>query len=231
MQSIFGELPIFQKAMALIDELTSGPSLQEMDDGFLAAETRMVTGAKKVALMCLGSAVQKFAEKLADEQEILAHFADIAMDTYALESAVLRAKKRAADQGEERPRLQEAAVRCFAQDAMDRIEASGRKLLAAVEEGDMLRTYLAGLKRFTKREAQNTVALRRQVAEAAIDRTAYPLMRILGERYRHVVHPAAGHISYVFSTELWDPQRRGGLQPNPADLLAELTAPTPVDDN
>jgi alkylation response protein AidB-like acyl-CoA dehydrogenase len=170
-----GELPIFQKAMALIDELTSGPSLQEMDDGFLAAESRMVTGAKKVALMCLGSAVQKFADKLADEQEILGHFADIAMDTYALESAVLRAKKRAAAQGEEKTRLQEAAVRCFAQDAMDRIEASGRKLLAAVEEGDMLRTYLAGLKRFTKREAQNTVALRRQVAEAAIDRTAYPL--------------------------------------------------------
>ena len=72
-------------------------------------------------------------------------------------------------------RLHEAAVRCFAQDALDRIEVSARRLLAAVEEGDMLRTYLAALKRFTKRETLDTVALRRQVAEAAISAGGYPL--------------------------------------------------------
>ncbi len=170
-----GELPVFQKAMALMEELTSGPSSSEIEDGFLAAEARMVAGAKKVALACLGLATQKFADKLTDQQEILAHFADIAMETYALESAVLRTQKRAAAQGEDKTRLQEAAVRCFAQDAMDRIEVSARRLLAAVEDGDMLRTYLAALKRFTKRETANTVALRREVAEAAIDRGAYPL--------------------------------------------------------
>jgi alkylation response protein AidB-like acyl-CoA dehydrogenase len=170
-----GELPIFQKAMALLDELTSGPSAAAPEEGFLAAEAQMLAGAKKVALMCLGTAAQKLAEALKDEQEVLGHFADIAMATYALESALLRTRKRAAARGEGATRLQEAAVRCYAQDAMDEIEASARKLLAAVEEGDTLRTLLAALKRFTKREVCNSVALRRQVADAAIEQVGYPL--------------------------------------------------------
>ena len=170
-----GELPIFQKAMALLDEVTGGPSREAAEDGFLAAEGRMVAGAKKVALMCLGTAVQKLGESLKDEQEVLGHFADIAMQAYALESADLRARKRAAARGEDATRLQEAAVRCYAQDAMDEIDVSARRLLAAVEEGDTLRTLLAALRRFTKRDAVNTVALRRQVADAAIEKAGYPL--------------------------------------------------------
>jgi hypothetical protein len=170
-----GELPFFQKAMALLEELTSGPSATAAEEGFLAEEARMLAGAKKVALMCLGTAVQKRGEALKDEQEVLGHFADIAMAVYALESAILRTRKRATARGEEKARLQEAAVRCYAQDAMDGIEASARKILAAVEDGDTLRTLLAALKRFTKREVCNTVALRRQVADAAIERVGYPL--------------------------------------------------------
>jgi alkylation response protein AidB-like acyl-CoA dehydrogenase len=174
-RALKGELPIFQKAMTLEGELTGGPALETPEEGFLAAETRMLAGAKKVALMCLGTAVQRRGEALKDEQEVLGHFADIAMETYALESALLRARKRAAARGGDAARLQEAAVRCYAQDAMDEIEASARKLLAAVEEGDTLRALLAALKRFTKREVCNTVALRRRVADAAIERVGYPL--------------------------------------------------------
>ena len=169
-----GDLPVFKKAMALMDELT-GPSAGELEEGFLAAEARMVQGAKKAALACLGLAVQKFGQGLEEQQEVLALFADVAMELYALESAVLRTQKRALAQGEARCQLAEAAVRCFAQDAMDKIEVSARRLLAAVEEGDMLRTYLAALKRFVKRDAVNTVALRRQVARAAIETGGYPL--------------------------------------------------------
>ena len=135
----------------------------------------MVSGAKKVALMCLGLAVQKFGQALTDQQEVLGHFADIAMETFALETAVLRARKRAEAEGEDKTALVAAAVRCFAQDALDRVEISGRKVLAAVDEGDMLRTYLAALRRFTRRETADTVALRRQVAEAAIEAGGYPL--------------------------------------------------------
>jgi butyryl-CoA dehydrogenase len=170
-----GELPIFQKAMGLMEELSAGPSLAEPTGGFLEAEARMTAGAKKVALMGLGLAVQRFAQELEEQQEVLGAFADVAMETYALESAVIRTQKRAEQMGEEACRLQEAAVRVFAQDALDRIEAGARKLLAAVGEGDMLRTYLAALKRFTRRETPDTVALRRQVAAAVLDKGGYPL--------------------------------------------------------
>ena len=174
-RAVKGELPVFQKAMALMDEVTAGPSAASEDEGFLAEEARMVQGAKKAALMCLGLASQKFGAELEQQQEVLGLFADVAIDAYALESAVIRAQKRALAQGEEKARLQEAAVRCFAQDALDRVEASARRILAAVDEGDMLRAYLAALKRFTRRAAVDTIALRRQVAAAAIDRGGYPL--------------------------------------------------------
>src|SRR5262245_37976067 len=121
-RALKGELPVFPKAQALMDEITSGPSSAAAEEGFLANEARLLAGAKKVALMCLGLAAQKFGQKLSDEQEILGHFADIAMATYALESAILRTRKRAAVQGEGACALQEAAVRCYAQDSLDRLE-------------------------------------------------------------------------------------------------------------
>jgi alkylation response protein AidB-like acyl-CoA dehydrogenase len=171
-----GELPVFDKALALMDEFTAGPSLGEPDEGFLAGEARMVAGAKKVALMTIGIAAQKYGAKLENEQEILGLFADIAMDVYALESALLRAQKKAARDGEAKAALAGAAVQCFAQEAMDRVESNGRRLLAALDEGDMLRTYLAALKRFTKREVVDTVGLKRKIAAAAIDEVGgYPL--------------------------------------------------------
>jgi alkylation response protein AidB-like acyl-CoA dehydrogenase len=162
--------------MALMDEFTAGPSLAEPEEGFLANEARMVAGAKKVALMSIGLAAQKHGAKLENEQEVLGLFADIAMDVYALESALLRAQKQAARAGEARAALPAAAVQCFAQEAMDRIESNARRLLATLEEGDTLRTYLAALKRFTRREVVDTVGLKRKIAAAAIEEVGgYPL--------------------------------------------------------
>ena len=172
-----GELPIFQKAMALMDELTAGPAAPAAeDDGFLAAEARMVRGRQEGRPHVPGPRRPEVRPASSrTQQEVLGLFADVAMETYALESALLRAQKRAARRARRRRALQEAAVRCFAQDALDRIEVAARRLLAALDEGDMLRTYLAALKRFTKRETLNTIALRRQVAEAAIEQGGYPL--------------------------------------------------------
>jgi alkylation response protein AidB-like acyl-CoA dehydrogenase len=178
-RALKGELPIFQKAAALVEGLASmgfGREVHEgLIEGFLAPESQMVTGAKRVALMCLGLAAQKFGQSLVEEQEILADFADIAMETYALESAVLRARKRAAALGVERARLEEAVVRCFAEDTLNRIELFARRLLAGVHEGDALSDYLVALAQFTDRQPVNTIALRRQVAIAAIEHGGYPL--------------------------------------------------------
>ncbi len=170
-----GELAIFPAAMALMNDAGGGDAAATGGDGFLAAEAGMVAGAKKIALMCLGLAAQRYGARLADEQEVLGHFADIAMETYALESALLRAQKHAERSSDAAgTALQAAAVRCYAQDALDQISASGRRLLAALHEGDTLQTYLSALERFSKRETPNTVALRRQVAAAAIESGRYP---------------------------------------------------------
>jgi alkylation response protein AidB-like acyl-CoA dehydrogenase len=165
-----GELPVFDRAFALIEELAGPPAAAPADGAPLAAERAMVAGAKKVALLCLGLAAQKFEQELTEQQEVLGHFADIAMETYALESAVLRAGRS----GLPKPELVAAAVRCYAQDAMDRIETSARRLLSAVEEGEALEKYLGAARRLAARRPADTVALRRQVADAAIDAGGYP---------------------------------------------------------
>src|SRR6185436_18219520 len=170
-----GELPVFQKALALMEEVTAGPQPVTSGGGPLSAEARMLQGAKKAALMCIGLAAQKFGQDLDKHQQPLAHFADLAMEAYALESALLRTQKRCNAHGEPNARLQLSAVRCFAQDSLDRVEVWARRLLAAVEEGDALRAALAALKRFTKRETLDTVALREEVAAAAVEAGGYPL--------------------------------------------------------
>ena len=161
-----GELPVLERAEALLAQAAPPASRAE---GFLAAETAMAAGAKNVALLCLGLAARRFQQALSDEQEVLGHFADIAMECYALESAVLRARKAGP-----RDALAADAVRCFARDAMDRVETSARRLLSAVAEGGALEAALSAVARFAAREPANTVALRRRVADAAIEAGGYP---------------------------------------------------------
>jgi hypothetical protein len=122
---------------------------------------------KKVALMVLGTAMQTYGEKLADEQEVLLAAADITIDTFASESALLRALQAGSD-------LHQAAARVYINDAAGRIEASAKTALAAMAEGDTLRTLLAALRRLLKVTPINTVVLRRQLADATVERRTYP---------------------------------------------------------
>jgi len=173
-RALAGELPVLEAARAVGEAaIVPDPAV-----GPLAAEQGLVRGAKRAALLCLARAVDRLGPRLADEQEVLGHFADVAMDTYAMESATLRARKRAealaAGGGAESAGWPEAAARCFAQDAMDRIAVHARRLLAALEEGEALRKDLAVLDRFTQRDPADTVALRRRVAEAALAQGGYP---------------------------------------------------------
>jgi alkylation response protein AidB-like acyl-CoA dehydrogenase len=140
----------------------------------LEEELRAVAGFKKVGLMILGTGMQTCGEKLSDEQEVLSYAADILIDIYAAESAVLRARQAAAA-GHPHAALQAAAARVFVNDAAERIESSAKSALAALAEGDTLRTLLAALRRVLKVTPVNTVALRRLVAEAATVRGGYIL--------------------------------------------------------
>ena len=165
-----GRLPLLPAAQALMDEILS-PQMSgfEDDEGVLATEQKLAKNAKKVALMTLGTAAQKYMMNLADQQEILTGIADIIMDTYAMESAILRAQKLAASQGEEAAAQYLDMTRVFCNDAVERIEAHAKNTIAGMAEGDELRTLLAALRRFTKLTPMNTIAARQRIANVLIE--------------------------------------------------------------
>ena len=169
-----GQLPLIPAAMKLADEILSGPSFEESPEGVLAEETRVLANAKKMFLQAAGGAVQKFREKLADEQELVAALANVVMEVYAMESCLLRAQKAAAAKGEAANKIMIDAARVFISDAMERVEHEAKRAVAAVQEGDMLTTQMAVLKRFGKRPALDTIALRRSVAAAVQAQDRYP---------------------------------------------------------
>ena len=176
-----GVLPLIPAALKLADEVLAGPSVEEAPSGALADEERTLAQAKKIFLLASGAAVQKFREKLADEQEIVASLANIVMEIYAIESVLRRTQKARAGRGEAGAsvtsagaNVMTAAARAFIYGAGDRVEKEARTALAATLEGDILRTQMAVLKRFSKREPVDVVALRRVVSDAVLAQDRYP---------------------------------------------------------
>jgi butyryl-CoA dehydrogenase len=173
-RALGGQLALLPAAMKLQDEILAGPSFEEAPEGVLADETRIVANAKKMFLQAAGGAVQKFREKLADEQELIGSLANIVMEIYGMESCLLRAQKAAEAKGEAATQVMIDAARVFISDAMERIEHDAKRAIAAVQDGDMLTTQMAVLKRFGKRAAIDTIALRRNVAAAVQAQDKYP---------------------------------------------------------
>ena len=175
-RALKGELPLIPAAKPLQEELLSPspPAARSTDDEVLGEELRTVAAFKKVALMVLGTAMQTYGQKLNDEQEVLSYAADIIIDTYAAESAVLRARAASAA-AHPRAGLHEAAARTFVNDAALRLEGATRNALAAMADGDTLLVLLAALRRVLRVTPVNTVALRRRLAEASVERGRYIL--------------------------------------------------------
>src|SRR3954463_2765605 len=174
-RALKGVLPLIPAARRLQDEVLS-PSPQSLaeDDEPLGAELRAVAAFKKVALMVLGTAMQTYGDKLTDQQEVLSFAADILIDTYATESAVMRARQSGAS-GHAAAELHAAAARIYVDGAAARVEAAAKSALAAMAEGDTLRTLLAALRRLLKVQPVNAVALRRRLADAATAAAGYIL--------------------------------------------------------
>ena len=172
--ALTGRLALLPAAQALMDEVLS-PQLGSLDDddSVLAAEQKLTTNAKKVALMTLGTAAQKYMMKLSDQQEILMGIADIIMDTYAMETAILRSRKLVASKGESACERYLDMTRVFCNDAVERIEARAKNTLSGMAEGDELRTLLAALRRFTKLQPMNTIAARQRIADAMIEKNKW----------------------------------------------------------
>ncbi|MGI9104260.1 MAG: acyl-CoA dehydrogenase family protein [Terriglobales bacterium] len=172
-RAMTGQLPLMPAIKRLMDEVLGGPSSTETPEGPLGGEHAMVTNAKKIALFTAGAASQKYMQALADQQEIMGALADIIIETYSMESAVLRAEKLRHRDGDQAADLAIAMTQVYASRAMSTIEASARKVIAAIADGDMLRTQMAILRRLLKYEPANTIALREKIASRVIEQGKY----------------------------------------------------------
>jgi alkylation response protein AidB-like acyl-CoA dehydrogenase len=166
-RAVKGGLPLIPAARRLQDEILTPGLSEPAGDGPFENERRIVAALKKVALMVLGTAMQTYGDTLSEQQEVLSTAADVIIDVYAAESALLRAAQSSNE-------LQAAAATVFVNDAAGRVEIAARTALAAMSEGDTLRTLLAALRRVLKVTPVNTVALRRAVADAATAQKGYP---------------------------------------------------------
>jgi alkylation response protein AidB-like acyl-CoA dehydrogenase len=171
-KALKNDLPLIPAAKRLLEEVMS-PSIGEpAGDGVLEAEAAAVAAFKKVGLLVLGAAMQKYGEKVSEEQEVLGAIADLCIDIFAAESAVLRAQEAHVRRAV-RPELHVVAAEVFVNDAALRIDAATKLALAAMYEGDTLRTYLAALRRVLKVTPVDTVARRRRLSEATVERGSY----------------------------------------------------------
>ena len=174
-RAMSGQLPLMPAIKKLMDEVLSGPSMSEDLEGPLAEERKLVGQAKKLGLFASGAATQKYMQAIQDQQEIMGAIADMTIETYAMESAVLRAQKIAETKGEAAAAVPIAMTRVYLSQAMEKVESAARKVIAAVADGDMLRTQIAILRRLAKHEPVNTIELRQQIAQAMIERGKYAI--------------------------------------------------------
>ncbi len=168
-----GELPLQAKAMKAFESLMT-PSFEELDDSILfVKEKALITNLKTLFLILSGAGVQKFMDKLANEQEILMAAADIAIQIFALESTVLRAEKNYAKASAAKQELLQAAVKIFAFEASETAGSAARKGAFFIEEGDTLTMILSGIRRFAKYDATGLLAAKRTLAKAACEAEKY----------------------------------------------------------
>ncbi|CEG28757.1 acyl-CoA dehydrogenase family protein [Bacillus sp. B-jedd] len=167
-----GELPLFQKAQQLQEELMMMMP-EEPGDEPLAQEKHLVKNAKKIGLLAAGLAAQKYGKALEAEQEILVNIADIISNAYAMESAVLRTEKAINKAGLEKSRQKLLYTQIFCQEAFNEIEQHAKETLVATEEGDSLRMLMSALRKFTRHTPTNVIALKRQAADRLIDAEKY----------------------------------------------------------
>jgi len=168
-----GELPLQAEAMQAFESLMT-PSFEDLDETILfVKEKALIKNLKTLFLILAGAGVQKFMDKLANEQEILMAAADIAIQIFALESTVLRAEKSYAKVSEAKQELLNAIVKIFAFEASETAGSAARKGAFFIEEGDTLTMILSGVRRFAKYDATGLLAAKRTLARAACDAEKY----------------------------------------------------------
>jgi butyryl-CoA dehydrogenase len=167
-RAVSGQLPLLAAIKQLMDEVMAGPTASDEREGPLAAEHKLLENARKLSLFAAGAASQKYMMGLADQQEVMGALSDCIIETYALESCILRAEKSGGKQAA-------AMTQYYAAHAFEIVERSARKVIAAVAEGDMLRTQMAIVRRLAKHDPTDTIATGRQIARHVVEAGRYTL--------------------------------------------------------
>ena len=174
-RAMSGQLPLLPAVKKLMDEVLAGPGMGEEREGPLADERKLVANAKKLGLFAAGAATQKYMQAIQDQQEVMGAIADMVIETYAIETGVLRTQKLIETNGEGASQLPIAMTQVYLSQAMEKIEAAARKVIAAVADGDLLRTQMAILRRLAKHEPFNTIAAGQKIAQKMIEAGKYVL--------------------------------------------------------
>ena len=172
-RSMKGEIPLQKEAMKAFEALMS-PSFVELDDSDpFAREKALLAGLKQAFLIIAGSGVQKYMDAIKDEQELLLAAADMAINIFAIESAMLRAEKMLPTLSEAKQANAISSVKVFTFNAAEQTATAARKAAFFIEEGDNLTMILAGIRRFTKYDASGLLTAKRTLAAAASEAEKY----------------------------------------------------------
>jgi alkylation response protein AidB-like acyl-CoA dehydrogenase len=175
-RALKGELPLQAEVMKAVDALMT-PTLDEVDPADpLAAEKAVVANLKKIFLVVAGAAVQRYGEKMKDEQEVLLALADVAIQVFAAECALLRAEKSGPALSESRRALMLAAVKVFTFSAVEKVGSAARRAAFYVAEGDGATMLLGGIRRLAKYDASGLLEAKRRLASAVLAEEKYPLL-------------------------------------------------------
>jgi len=174
-RAMAGQLPLLGAIRQVMDELMAGPAAAEEREGPLGVEHQLLANARKLTLLAAGAASQKYMQALVDQQEIMGALADCITEVYAIESCLLRAEKLRMNRGDAAAKQAIAMTQYYTARAFQAVELATRKVIAAVAEGDMMRTQLALLRRLAKHEPVDTIALGRQIARRVIEAGRYAL--------------------------------------------------------
>ncbi len=173
-RAMSGQLPLLPAIKKVMDEVMSGPSHEDDgDDRPLAAERKIVANAKKLGLLIAGAASQKYMMALQDHQEIMGAIADMVIEGYAMDSVLARTLKLIETEGEAKAEIAIAMTKVYIAGAIARVEQSAKKVIADVAEGDMLKTQMSILRRLTKHDPYNVIALQETVAKKILDAGRY----------------------------------------------------------
>jgi alkylation response protein AidB-like acyl-CoA dehydrogenase len=168
-----GKLDLMGPAMNVQKELMSIPDFGNEDESAFSKERKLIANLKKCILMVAGAAVQKLMKDLSNEEEIVMNIADMAIETFIAESMLLRVIKLTNKTGEENAKVQIAMMKCYLNDAVDKVAKTGKEAINAFAEGDEQKMMLLGLKRFTKTEPFNSKDARRLIADKLIEQGKY----------------------------------------------------------